>query len=99
MKQTNFIWHPVVGEREIVPKDKPTGLKVIPGCERKTDGTYPAGVLFRGKRYLRYAISPFGAIILGTDGTYSQTLSRDNLLPETDNPVIAPMAEFLQVHA
>ncbi len=99
MKQTNFIWHPVVGEMLSIGKSSPTATKYIPGCERQADNTYPPGVLFRGKRYSHYCVSPFGSIVLGNEHLYSQTLSRDNLLPETDNPVIAPMAEFLQVHA
>ncbi len=91
-----FKWHSFIGAKELIPKSKPSGLKVIPGCERRKDNTYPKGVLFRGKRYLRYAISPFGAIILGTDGTYDQDLSRTKLIPNTNNPVIAPFGEFLQ---
>jgi len=86
-------------KKAVVPKDKPTGLLRIPGCERTTDRPQGRNVVFLGKEYHNYAISPFGAIILGGYGTYDQELSRTKLLPDTVNPVICPFVEYLQTHA
>ena len=82
-----------------IAKDKPTGLLRIPGCE--ATHTMPRGrnVIFNGREYHNYAISPFGAIILGSDGTYDQELSREKLIPETFNPVLGVFVEYLQVMA
>jgi len=82
-----------------IPKSKTTGLKRIPGCEATQDMPQGREVVFNGKKYHNYAISPFGAIILGSDGTYDQELSRDKLMPDTTEPVIAPFVEYLQVQA
>ena len=83
--------------RVIIGKDKPTGLLRIPGCEATHEMPRGREVVFLGKGYHNYAISPFGAIILGNDGVYDQELSRTKLLPDTEMPVIAPFVEYLQV--
>ena len=83
----------------LMNKDKTTGLLTIPGCEATTDQPQGREVMFQGKGYHTYAISPFGAIVLGNKGTYSQDLTREKLLPDTDNPVLCPFAEYLQVMA
>ena len=85
--------------KAVVPKDKPTGLLRIPGCEGTKDLPQGREVVFLGKGYHNYAISPFGAIILGNDGTYDQDLSREKLLPDTKEPVLCPFVEYMQTHA
>lgn len=99
MKEKPFEWYHFVGDKDKVLMDdtKTTGLLIIPGCQQ--DEKYPTGVLFGGKRRRTYSIDPFGAVILGNKGTYRQELSREKLFPDTDQPVIVPFGEFLQVHS
>ena len=82
-----------------VPKSKPTGLLRIPGCEATHAMPRGRNVVFNGKEYHNYAISPFGAIVLGSDGTYDQELTRQKLLPDTFNPVLGVFVEYLLVVA
>ena len=95
----NWINNAVVAYKVTIGKDKPTGLLRIPGCEATTELPHGRTVEFNGEEYHNFAISPFGAIILGNDGTYEQTLSRTNLTPATRSPVICVFKEYLQVHA
>jgi len=102
MKEKKFKWYNIKDDPIYISKVKSTGLTTIPGCQAyRQNGKVvrPKGVLFNGKHYHSYAISPFGAIILGTKGVYSQKLSQSKILPETDQPLIIPFGEVMQVKA
>ena len=98
MKQTSYKWYPVPAGREKIHigKFKAGPVDVIPGCEQDETHAIPQGVLFRGKRYNNFSVTPFGTLCLGDSPIFFQELSREKLLPETDAPLIIPLGELLQ---
>ena len=97
MREIPFRWYELQGDMENVPALACSGLEVIPGCEQTAPSQVPASVKFGGKEYRTYSIDPMGAVILGNDPVYMDKLSEDKLFPDTANPVIIPLGEYMQI--